>query len=193
MAIESLPLGRGAKFSSCPDGPIVIRFVLVFWLGDRKLAIVLALAGAMAASGCTDAGASPEQPIAFPHIAHTENQIDCAFCHEFADRQASAGIPRTELCGSCHSAMAQDSEAARALLEYVDAGEQIAWARLYQLPQFTYFPHKWHVRADIGCEVCHGDIGSSARATRHIRLEMDWCVGCHEERGATVDCVACHQ
>lgn len=165
----------------------------MFWNGDRLLALVLAIAGAIIAQACSDAGASPEQPIPFPHAAHTENQIDCAFCHEFADRAASAGIPRTELCGSCHSAMPRESAATKKLAEYVDNEEQIDWVRLYQLPQFSYFPHKWHVRADIACATCHGDIGSSTRAVRHMTLEMDWCVSCHEERGAPVDCVVCHK
>ena len=168
-------------------------FHFVFWLDNRTFAIALVIAGAIGASGCSDAGASPQQPLPFPHAAHTDNQIACAFCHEFTDHQASAGIPRTELCGSCHSVMPQDSAATQALMVYVDNEEQIDWVRLYQLPQFSYFSHKWHVRADIGCEVCHGDIGSSSRAVRHISLEMDWCVSCHEKRGAPVDCLVCHK
>lgn len=152
----------------------------------------LALA-ALALSGCGDAGAAPAQPIAFPHAPHTENQIDCAFCHEFSDRQAAAGIPRTELCGSCHMAMPQESEATQKLMEYVDSEAQIDWIRVYQLPQYAYFPHKWHVRADIGCEECHGSVGESQIVVRHVDLKMAWCVDCHEERGASVDCVLCHK
>jgi len=149
--------------------------------------------GALAASGCGDAGASPAQPISFPHKLHTDNQIDCAFCHEFADRQASAGIPRTELCGACHMAMPQESEAAVKLMAYVDADEPIPWVRLYQLPQYTYFPHKWHVRAGIECAECHADIGQSLTAVRHRVLDMDWCLDCHEREQAPVGCVTCHK
>jgi hypothetical protein len=154
---------------------------------------VLALSSMLTASGCGDAGAAPAQPIPFPHAPHTENQIDCAFCHEFSDRQAAAGIPRTELCGSCHMAMPQESEASRNLMEYVDAERQIDWVRLYRLPQYAYFPHKWHVRADIACAECHGGIGESVVAVRHMDLKMAWCIDCHEEREAPVDCVVCHQ
>ncbi len=160
-----------------------MRLVLVLGIG------LLALLG----SGCRDLGASPEQPIAFPHKLHTDNQIDCAFCHEFADRQAAAGIPRTELCGACHSAMPQESEAASQLMEYVERDEPIPWVRLYHLPQYSYFPHKWHVRAGIECATCHADIGESMVASRHRDLEMDWCLGCHEKEGAPVDCVTCHK
>lgn len=144
-------------------------------------------------TSCRGADASAVQPIAFPHVRHTENQIDCAFCHEYADRMASAGIPRTELCGSCHSAMEASSPETRKLMEYVEKDEPIPWVRLYQLPQYSYFPHKWHLRAGIECEQCHGDIGESTVAVRRVDLQMSWCISCHEKRGAPVDCVTCHK
>lgn len=158
-----------------------------------RLGIFVTALLALSASGCTDAGASSNQPIAFPHKAHTDNQIDCAFCHEFFDRQAAAGMPPTELCGTCHMAMSQESEATQKLMEYVDAEERIPWVRLYELPQYTYFPHKWHVRAGIECSECHSSIGDSVTAVRHRTLDMAWCLDCHEQREASVDCITCHK
>lgn len=154
---------------------------------------LLAAAALAALSSCGDAGASPAQPLPFPHRPHTENQIDCAFCHEFADSYAAAGMPETELCGNCHLAMPNESEATAKLLEFVEAEEPIPWVRLYQLPQFTYFSHQWHTGAGIECTTCHGDIGTSLTAVRHIDLEMAWCVECHEQNDASVDCVTCHK
>ncbi len=156
------------------------------------IGLALVLAG-ISASGCNSAGASPNQPIAFPHRAHTENQIECAFCHENVARSSAAGLPTTELCGTCHSAMAQDSPATQTLMEYVDKDEVIPWVRLYEVPDFAYFPHQWHVRADVACSECHGEIGTSLRAERHEAVEMETCIACHEQRGQTVDCVACHK
>jgi hypothetical protein len=144
-------------------------------------------------SACGDAGASPPQPIPFPHGSHTENDISCEFCHEFSDEKAAAGIPRTELCGSCHSAMPQETEAAQKLMEYVDSEKQIPWVRVYEIPQYAYFPHKWHVRAGVECEECHEGVGTSVTTSRHIDLEMAWCLDCHEERQASVDCILCHK
>ena len=89
--------------------------------------------------------------------------------------------------------MSQESEATQKLMEYVDAEEVIPWVRLYQLPQYTYFPHKWHVRAGIECGECHGSIGESMTAVRHRVLDMQWCLDCHEPRQASVDCVTCHK
>jgi hypothetical protein len=152
------------------------------------------LAGtALFATACGDAGASPAQPVAFPHGPHAENDVACEFCHEFSDRQAAAGIPRTELCGNCHSAMPQETEASRKLMEYFDAGEEIPWVRVFQIPQYAYFPHKWHVRAGVECDECHEGVGTSLTTSRHIELSMAWCLDCHEERKASVDCVVCHK
>jgi hypothetical protein len=89
--------------------------------------------------------------------------------------------------------MPQETEATRKLMEYVESETQIPWARVYELPQYAYFPHKWHVRADVACAECHGSIGESTVATRQIDLKMAWCIDCHEQRDASVDCVVCHK
>ena len=157
------------------------------------LSLPILASGALLMSACGDAGAAPAQPIAFPHARHTENQIACAFCHEFSDNHRAAGIPRTELCGSCHSAMSQESPATQKLMEYVESEEEIPWVRVFEIPQYAYFPHKWHVRAGVECEECHERVGESVTTERHIKLEMAWCVDCHEERQASVDCVTCHK
>jgi hypothetical protein len=161
------------------------------WVIPVSLAIVAG--AALLLSACGDAGASPAQPIAFPHAPHTENEVACVFCHEFPEDQAAAGIPRTELCGSCHSAMPQETEAVQKLMEFVDSEQQIPWVRVFELPQYARFPHKWHVRAGVECEECHEGVGRSLTTARHIELEMAWCVDCHEERQASVDCVVCHK
>jgi len=153
--------------------------------------IVLASCGLIA---CLDeAGANPEQPVPFSHRAHVELQIDCSFCHQYYDKYAAAGIPRIELCVTCHEAMPQDNPGMKKIFDYADAGEEIPWVRLYQLPQFNYFSHKWHVRAGVECVECHGAIGQSDRAVRHMEYEMNWCLDCHNQRKASVDCVTCHK
>lgn len=102
-------------------------------------------------------------------------------------------MPATELCGSCHSAMPQESVATQALMEYVDTDAPIPWVRLYDLPDYNVFTHKWHVRAGVSCEQCHGAIGESQVAERRGVLRMDWCLDCHEREGASVDCITCHK
>ncbi len=142
---------------------------------------------------CADAGATLVQPLEFPHKAHADNEIGCVFCHENYESGAAAGIPETDLCVTCHSAMDQESPAVQTIFEYADAGQEIPWVRLYEIPKYTYFSHKWHVRAELDCSQCHGDIGQSQLAVRHMTYEMDWCVTCHEDTEAPTDCVVCHK
>ena len=66
-----------------------MRWTTVFALG----VFPAAAAAPLLLSACGDAGAAPAQPVDFPHAPHTENQIDCAFCHEFSDGWAAAGCP----------------------------------------------------------------------------------------------------
>lgn len=163
-----------------------MRWILAFALASLP-------GGALLMSACGDADASPTQPIAFSHAPHTENQIACVFCHEFVEDHAAAGIPRTELCGSCHSAMPQETEATRKLMEFVESEKQIPWVRVFEVPQYVRFPHKWHVRAGVSCEECHEGVGESLTTSRRIDIKMAWCMDCHEERKASIDCVTCHK
>ncbi|MAG72223.1 MAG: menaquinol oxidoreductase [Acidobacteria bacterium] len=150
--------------------------------------------GVLISACSSDAGASPDQPLAFSHRIHGENEIDCAYCHEYVDRYAVAGIPRVQSCMDCHEFMEPEAPSADLdlLVEFSEAGDEIPWVRLYELPDYTHFNHRWHIEAEIDCATCHGDIGASDRATRHMVYDMDWCMTCHEEQEASVDCLTCH-
>jgi hypothetical protein len=89
--------------------------------------------------------------------------------------------------------MPQETEALQTLFEYDAAQEEIPWVRLYEIKNYTHFSHKWHIRAEIECQTCHGDIGQSVQATRHMDYDMDWCVSCHTEQEAALDCLVCHK
>lgn len=165
----------------------------------RKLFFAFVVVLALGAAGVflwmrtARASASPEQPIHFPHRAHTENQIDCSFCHAYVEQHAAAGIPRVSLCVSCHSGMAQDSPDAKKIFQFAAESREIPWVRLYQLPDYNAFSHKWHVRAGVACAECHGDIGRSVDPVRDRVLKMAWCIDCHQKQNASIDCVTCHQ
>ena len=80
--------------------------------------VVLGLGGVMV--WLSEAGASPEQPIAFSHRQHVENDIHCAFCHPYYEKYDAAGIPRVELCVTCHAFMPQEDPESQKILEYAD-------------------------------------------------------------------------
>lgn len=137
---------------------------------------------------------SPVQPIAFSHKIHAgDNGIPCLFCHRAASKSAIAGIPAVADCRACHLFIAQDKPEVKKLTGYWERKEPIPWVRVYWVPDFVYFPHKMHVRAGLACGQCHGNVAGMARITRRQKLKMGWCLGCHKQHKASIDCWTCHK
>jgi hypothetical protein len=138
---------------------------------------------------------SVDQPILFNHIHHKEVvHLNCTFCHRFVERYRVAGIPNIELCQACHAsdAISKRPEALK-VVEYVKGGRKIPWQRMYELPSFVVFPHWIHIQRGVDCSICHGLTGLKDRPVKMVdRNYMEWCIDCHEKRGADVDCYTCH-
>jgi hypothetical protein len=158
------------------------------------------------------------QPINFSHSIHVQlYRMDCQYCHADARRSEYAGLPSVTRCMGCHKITAADRPEIQKLAGYAAKGEPIPWARVYKVPEFVYFPHKAHVRAEVACQTCHGPVETmtTAGAVTGPRLgndllnlvglspiapplTMGWCVECHREQNATsgrhapLDCVTCH-
>ena len=158
------------------------------------------------------------QPINFPHQVHVETyKMDCQYCHTEARRSEFGGLPSVARCMGCHRITAADRPEIKKLAEYAQKQEPIPWVRVYKMPEFTYFPHKAHVRAEIKCQTCHGAVekmttvgaDTGPRITNDLLnlvgfrpapppLTMGWCIACHRTENATrglkapLDCVACH-
>jgi hypothetical protein len=162
---------------------------------------------------------APRQPILFSHLIHAGSfQIDCQFCHADARRSEYAGLPSVERCMGCHKIIgAQDNPEIAKIHGYAGRGEPIPWVRVFKIPEFTYFPHKPHVRAGVTCQTCHGPIEQmrevGARTGPRLindlgnllglrppppPLSMGWCIDCHRQQNAArgtqapLDCVGCH-
>lgn len=136
---------------------------------------------------------SPAQPIAFSHRLHAgEYAIDCRYCHRGVERSPVAGIPPMSLCQACHLHIGQDRPEVVRLLEFAQRNEAVPWVRVYDLPEHVYFPHMMHLRAQLECSACHGQVAGMERLRRDISLKMGWCLGCHRERQASIDCWTCH-
>ena len=148
-------------------------------------------------AGAASVGEAPPdpaaQPIAFSHAHHVaEVGLDCQFCHAYARRGPVAGIPSVQRCAGCHRVVLSERPEILEVLEYWENEEPIPWVRVHDLPDHVRFTHKAHVRAGVGCETCHGDVAAMEAAVQVESLGMGWCVDCHQERGATRDCLACH-
>ena len=136
---------------------------------------------------------SPVQPIAFSHKLHAgTNGIPCLFCHRYAATSSVAGIPAVADCRDCHRYIAAYASEIDKLMKYWERKEPIPWVRVYWLPDHVYFPHKMHIRAKIDCRTCHGDVAAMERITRKVHLKMGWCLGCHRQHKANIDCWTCH-
>ena len=136
---------------------------------------------------------SPLQPLAFSHKLHAgDNAIPCLFCHAYAAKSPLAGIPAVADCRACHLFIAPDAAEIKKLLAYWEEQKPIPWVRVYDLPDHVYFPHMMHLRAKVDCRTCHGEVAAMERITRSISLRMGWCLDCHRQQQASIDCWTCH-
>ena len=135
-----------------------------------------------------------EQPLDFPHNTHIKNDIACEVCHEGVDKGPVAGIPGLRTCMICHAAIATDRPRIQQITKMYEMGIDLAWQRVYGFSNDdnVKFNHAPHIRAKVECATCHGDVGAGTVATRNVDHTMGFCVNCHNERKAPVDCLTCH-
>ncbi len=176
------------------------------------LALVVTATGEGLYSLSDDELSGPEQPIEFSHQVHAGAlAIDCQYCHTAVRESRHAGIPAVSTCMGCHQWVKQGaspgSEAEiQKLADLFARGESIPWVRIHNLPEHAKFKHNRHVLGGIACQECHGPVETMNRIwlvpdTRYnasaaflpaAKLEMGWCMDCHEQRAGPRDCAACH-
>ena len=105
-----------------------------------------------------------------------------------------AGIPSVKTCMICHIAIATDRPRIQQITAMADKGQELNWQRVYGYPAQSHvkFNHAPHIRANVDCATCHGNIAGGTVATRNVELTMGYCVNCHNERKAPTDCLVCH-
>jgi hypothetical protein len=142
-------------------------------------------------------------PIAFPHNTHAGQppdgfQIDCQYCHFSAERSVDAGIPSVSDCMGCHVQLPgrNKPEEVQILRDFWDRGEAIPWVRIYKVADHVRFPHMRHVAKDAGaleCQECHGQV-EEMEVIEEVEqpLKMGWCIQCHVDNDASIDCTVCH-
>lgn len=139
---------------------------------------------------------APEQPIPYSHKLHAGDlQIECKFCHTYARRSRSAGIPAMEQCMACHAIVAADKDHIKTMTKAYERKDAIEWVKVHDLPDFVFFSHKRHVE-HFECQDCHGPVENMEVVWREADLTMGWCVNCHQDnldKGASMDCLTCHK
>ncbi|MBC8216087.1 MAG: cytochrome C [Candidatus Marinimicrobia bacterium] len=128
----------------------------------------------------TDVGYAPVQPIPYSHKFHAgELEMDCRYCHTSVDKSAFAGVPPTQTCMNCHTAVKKDSTNLRMVVSSWADGQPIEWIRVHKSPDYVYFDHSAHVNVGVGCSSCHGDVASMEIVSQEKSLSMGWCLDCH--------------
>ncbi len=150
-------------------------------------------------------GYKPEQPIKFSHVTHVQkNKMECQFCHWNVAKAAYATIPEVETCFGCHKIVRgstdEQKQEIEKLLSYgkeenfvLSPDRPIPWKKVHVMPDFVKFNHKRHVKAGVGCHECHGQIPKMEVVERVSSMKMGWCVSCHRDKGASIDCYVCHR
>lgn len=128
----------------------------------------------------TRAGDAREQPVPFSHAHHVGGiGIDCRYCHDTVEVSATAGIPSTKTCMSCHSQIWAQSPMLEPVRESFRTDRSIEWVRVHDLPDFAYFDHSAHVNKGVGCSTCHGRVDQMPLMWQEASLQMEWCLECH--------------
>ena len=121
-----------------------------------------------------------EQPVQFSHEHHVAGLgIDCRYCHTSVEKSASAGMPPTETCMTCHSQVWTESPLLAPVRASYRENAPIAWNRVHDLPDFVYFHHGVHVQKGVGCVQCHGRVDKMPLVWKEQPLTMEWCLECH--------------
>jgi hypothetical protein len=138
--------------------------------------------------------AQPTQPIAFPHNVHLARGLQCEVCHTGVDQGPDAVIPSVKFCMNCHLVIAKDKPEIKKMAAYQARGEDIPWVRVYDYSASAHvkFNHAPHIRAGVACSSCHGDMLQQTTAVRIVDLNMGYCLSCHTQRKASIDCTTCH-
>lgn len=127
-------------------------------------------------------GIAVEQPVRFSHELHSGAlNINCAYCHDTAEKSSYGGIPDTHTCMSCHSQIATYSELLEPVRVSYASGEPLIWNKVHDLAEHVYFNHSIHVAKGFACETCHGRVDEMPLVWQTKVMNMQWCLDCHRE------------
>ena len=166
----------------------------IFHRSSNSLAKVSIVAALLAAGGVllsaykinsgtfnTDVGVVQDQPVPFSHKHHVgDDGIDCRYCHTGVETSATAGVPPTKTCMTCHSALFSDSGYLEPVRESYRTDTSIEWVKVHRLADYVYFNHSIHVNKGVGCSTCHGRVDQMPLVFQANTLLMEWCLDCHK-------------
>ncbi len=163
-----------------PRADALFRFVLWCLLLGSVVAVITVESLAHSA-WFTGRNIVEAQPTEFSHQHHAgELGLDCRYCHTSVERTATAGMPPTHTCMTCHSQVWRNARMLAPVRESLASGIPLRWKRVGRLPGYVYFDHSVHVLNGIGCSSCHGDMTHNMQMTLQPHaFSMAFCLSCH--------------
>jgi hypothetical protein len=170
-----------------------------FLSGNRWLLVVSVLSLVLVAGFLYTFYSSPatsigvEQPIPFSHRVHVNvKNIQCQFCHPYVGHSLNPGLPPVEKCLYCHNYIIAKHPQILKEHRYYDTRTPTPWKKANYLAEHVLFNHQRHIRKEIACQQCHGEIQNMDRVKGKIFF-MAFCIRCHRERKVNIGCwLACH-
>ena len=134
-----------------------------------------------------------EQPIPFSHRVHSGvKMIQCEFCHPYVGRSNHPGLPPVEKCLYCHNYIIANHPQILKEHRYYNTRTPTPWKKANYLAEHVLFNHQRHIRKEIACKECHGEVENMDRI-RGRYFYMEFCIECHREKKANLGCwLACH-
>ena len=162
-----------------PGADAILRLAVL--AGAGGVLVALFVAGGVATSDyVSTVGVAPAQPVPFSHKHHAgELGIDCRYCHQQVEYLASAGIPPTWTCMTCHSQIWTGAQMLAPVRDSLAENKPLHWTRVNRLPDYVYFNHSIHIAKGIGCSSCHGAVTTMQLTYRAHAFEMAFCLNCH--------------
>jgi len=162
-----------------PGADALLRLFIFTMFGGIILG-ALVVGGVARSAYVTSVGIAREQPVPFSHKHDAgELGLDCRYCHTSVENAASAGLPPTTTCMTCHSQIWTGAPMLAPVRASLANNTPIRWVRVNRLPNYVYFNHAIHVAKGVGCTTCHGDIDAMQLTSRAQAFEMNWCIDCH--------------
>jgi hypothetical protein len=161
-----------------PNANAFVRWALI---GGGLFVGLLAVALPIYARTVNNAVRVPvEQPVPFAHNLHVAQLgIDCRYCHTSVEVAASANVPPTQTCMTCHSQVRVGDPQLAAVVASWERDLPLQWNRVHDLGAYVYFNHSAHINNGVGCSTCHGRIDQMTGIWKNEPMTMGWCMECH--------------
>jgi len=162
-----------------PGADAILRLYLLSALGV-VVAGGVALSALAHSSYMGGVGVAPEQPVPFSHKHHAgELGLDCRNCHQQVETLATAGLPPTHTCMTCHSQIWAQAPMLQPVRDSLAKNEPMHWQRVNRLPDYVYFNLSIHVTKGVGCSSCHGAVDQMQLTYPAQSFTMEFCLTCH--------------